>query len=112
MSRLFLAAFALLLLVGCYSKSNQSLSQGPPTQSSDTTNRVESEFQVGEPLVYKNLTIFPVTSRESKNEDRFITLDEGLQAGTVTIQEVGSRDADSTPAAAEQSDTSDATDDL
>jgi len=47
------------------------------------------ELVVGEPVVFKNLTIFPVSSKTPKNEDRFITLDEGLKAGTVEIHEKG-----------------------
>jgi hypothetical protein len=44
---------------------------------------------VGEPIRCKNLQIFPVSSTVPKNEDRFITLDEGLAAGTVEVFEVG-----------------------
>ncbi len=51
-----------------------------------------SDFVVGEPIRHGNLTIFPVTARTPRDADRFITLDEGLKAGTVTIFEVGARD--------------------
>jgi hypothetical protein len=44
---------------------------------------------VGRPHRHANLTIFPVIARESRTQDRFITLDEGLAAGTVEIFEVG-----------------------
>jgi hypothetical protein len=45
---------------------------------------------VGEPLTHGNLTIFLVSSERLKDQDRFITLDEGLAAGTVEIVELGS----------------------
>ena len=57
----------------------------------------KNDFLVGDPVRYKNLTIFPVTSRIPRTENRFLTLDEGLKAGTVQVFEVGSQ-----PPAAEQ----------
>jgi len=51
-------------------------------------NQLQS-LVVSEPLRYGNLSIFPVSSRVPKNQDRFVTLDEGLKAGTVEIFEVG-----------------------
>lgn len=50
---------------------------------------VLEDFVVGEPIRFQNLTVFPVASRVPKTEDRFITLDEGLKAGTVEIREIG-----------------------
>jgi hypothetical protein len=44
---------------------------------------------VGEPVVLGNLAIFPVSSPTPLLDDRFITLDEGLKAGTVEIYEKG-----------------------
>src|SRR5262245_36283166 len=44
---------------------------------------------IGDPVVFQNLTIFPVSSRTPRISDRFITLDEGLRAGTVEIYERG-----------------------
>ena len=45
------------------------------------------ELVVGEPIVFQNLTIFPVSSKTPQDQDRFITLDAGLKAGTVVILE-------------------------
>ncbi|HUG93855.1 MAG TPA: DUF6569 family protein [Planctomycetaceae bacterium] len=45
---------------------------------------------VGEPWRHANLSIFPVLSDAPRTADRFITLDEGLAAGTVDVFEVGS----------------------
>jgi hypothetical protein len=47
------------------------------------------EFIVGDPVRYKNLIVFPVASKAPRNEDRYLTLDEGLKAGTVQVFEVG-----------------------
>jgi hypothetical protein len=63
------------------SSTNASISSG--------TNPVETLWRVGEPIVYENLAIFPVTSNSPIGTDDFITLDEGLRAGTVTVTELG-----------------------
>jgi hypothetical protein len=49
----------------------------------------QEDLVVGEPVIYKNLAIFPVVSKVSQEWDRFITLDEGLRAGSVTVTETG-----------------------
>lgn len=49
------------------------------------------DFIIGEPLRYENLAVFPVRTQVVKNDDRFITLDEGLKTGTVEVMEVGAR---------------------
>jgi hypothetical protein len=45
------------------------------------------DLVVGDPVEFGNLAVFPVSSKSPKNEDRFITLDEGLETGTVEIVE-------------------------
>lgn len=47
------------------------------------------DFVIGEPISFQNLTIFPVSSRTPRTQDRFITLDQGLKDGTVEIFEKG-----------------------
>jgi hypothetical protein len=47
------------------------------------------EFIIVEPIQCKNLTVFPVLSKSPKNEDRYVTLEEGLKAGKVQVYEVG-----------------------
>ena len=39
----------------------------------------------------KNLTVFPVTSKVLHDADRFVTLEEGLRAGTIEIFEIGAQ---------------------
>jgi hypothetical protein len=47
------------------------------------------EWKVAAPARFKNLTVIPVTSDDCSATDQFITLDQGLQSGTVTITEFG-----------------------
>jgi hypothetical protein len=47
------------------------------------------EWKVAAPASFKNLTVIPVTSDDCSATDQFITLDQGLQSGTVTITELG-----------------------
>ena len=47
-----------------------------------------TEYLVGVPIRHANLAIFPVLSATARQQGRFITLDEGLRAGTVKVSEV------------------------
>jgi len=46
-------------------------------------------YSVLEPITSGNLTIFPVTAEINHETARFITLDEGVRAGTVVVTEQG-----------------------
>ncbi|HEV7999066.1 MAG TPA: DUF6569 family protein [Planctomycetaceae bacterium] len=59
----------------------------------------DSSYIIGAPIRHKNLTIFPVLSKVEQKVDRYITLDEGLRAGTVQVIEVGSTPAEDSQAA-------------
>ncbi len=84
MSRVTLATLAAgLLLAGCGRNS------GTPVSDSEIEGVAYGDYVIGEPLRYENLTIFPVASATPRTEDRFVTLDEGLKAGTVEIRERG-----------------------
>src|SRR4051812_44840493 len=81
-----------VLIAGCSeSRPSGQTSRVKPeaalAQESAGTFALE-DFVVGEPIRHENLSIFPVISRAAKTEDRYITLDEGLQAGTIEIREV------------------------
>ena len=89
-----------LVLLACLSASvvgRTAVAKDPPPQSADKSSTVrpaeaaKSDFLVGDPVRYQNLTVFPVSSRLPRTEDRFLTLDEGLKAGTVQVFEVGSQ---------------------
>ncbi|MFB3815050.1 MAG: ARPP-1 family domain-containing protein [Terriglobales bacterium] len=47
------------------------------------------KYKVLDPIRQGDLTIYPVTSRESYDTSRFITLDEGLRSGEVVVTEAG-----------------------
>jgi hypothetical protein len=68
---------------------------GAPTAAADVGANLPGGLSIGEPLVLGNLAIFSVSSREPRMDDRFITLDEGLKAGTVEILEKGAVAANS-----------------
>ena len=49
-----------------------------------------SAWQVRKPIQQGRLTIFPVTGESQPETGRYLTLDEGLEAGTVKVGEMGS----------------------
>lgn len=51
------------------------------------------EFRILWPVQVRNLAIFPIVSKSPKNEDRYMTLEEGLKAGKVQVYEVGAEPA-------------------
>ena len=88
---LILAAFtlALSLALGC--------SREPPTvprlaDAPEANGAAGDKLEIREPVTYANLTIFPIVSNKPKQTDRFITLDEGLKAGTVDVTELNAAD--------------------
>lgn len=46
-------------------------------------------WQVHEPIVHANLALFPVTAARTYSTANYLTLDEGLAAGSVKITELG-----------------------
>lgn len=61
----------------------------PEAQSNAQPSDPTSDLVIGEPVIYENLAIFPVSTKTPRQSDRFITLDEGLRDGTVEILERG-----------------------
>ena len=64
----------------------------------------EGEWRLLDPVSYENLTVFPVVSSSGYDTGSFVTLEEGLSSGEVTVSEQGAnaiyRDRDgSRPAA-------------
>ncbi len=51
---------------------------GDPAKSPGNAAAAPREWTLGPPVRYANLTLFPVISKTAKNDDRFLTLDEGL----------------------------------
>jgi hypothetical protein len=101
---------ALICALGCCLPGCQSQAikdgDGQATASAATASKaVDERLRIEAPLRYKNLSIFPVVASEPRDTDRFITLEEGLAAGTVEIFEIGAPSSDNAdnPAAQPQS---------
>src|SRR6478735_4647527 len=66
------------------------------------------ELVIGVGITEGSLTIFPVSTKRLRSEDRFITLDEGLKEGMVEVQELNAapaaEGASTQPAATSQSE--------
>lgn len=50
---------------------------------------VRGDWRIGVPINFERLTIFPVISSQPTASTEFITLDQGLRSGKVTITELG-----------------------
>lgn len=50
---------------------------------------VRADWRIGAPIAFEKLTIFPVISDQPTASTEFITLDQGLRSGKVTITELG-----------------------
>jgi hypothetical protein len=53
-------------------------------------SRPEGDWRLLEPIVYENISVFPVVSSYSQDTSPFLTLEEGLATGEVTVREQGS----------------------
>jgi len=49
----------------------------------------EGNWRLLDPVVYENITIFPVISSSSQDTSPFLTLDQGLSSGEVMVSEQG-----------------------
>jgi hypothetical protein len=97
--RRFLPLLSLFCLAvsACARSGLESETQAKPEGTGGAAGSAPSEaaefadFAVGEPIRIHNLTVFPISSKTVRDADRFITLEEGLRAGTVEIFEVGAQ---------------------
>ena len=83
-----LLCVVLLMAVGCGERPKTPMSravQGAATVAAASGDKLE----IVDGVPFKNLTIFPIVSAAVRDEDRFITLDEGVLAQTVKVLEVG-----------------------
>jgi hypothetical protein len=66
---------------------------GPPPASPRTpAARPEGDWRLLDPVVYENISIFPVVSSYSQDTGAFLTLEEGLTNGDVVVRERGSEE--------------------
>ena len=51
--------------------------------------RSEGGWRLLDPITYENISIFPVVASSEQDTSAFLTLDEGLSSGEVTVSEQG-----------------------
>jgi len=72
-------------------EAKQNDSPGVKSSGSGKSSGAQvADWKLGPPVTHQNLTIFPVLSEAAMSTDEFITLDEGLKSGKITISEMGS----------------------
>jgi hypothetical protein len=62
---------------------------GASGQKKETSARGQEDWRVAEPVIYENLSVFPLLARGSPDTSGFLTLDEGLASGEVVVTETG-----------------------
>jgi hypothetical protein len=95
MSRMIACVVAMLAFA--VGNGGQAFAQDQPEKAPPAVQRPASQakevlvgdFIIAEPVRCKNLTVFPILSTKPKEEDRYITLEEGLDGHKVVVHEVG-----------------------
>jgi hypothetical protein len=81
---------SLFTLLGCSLLGISTLGfVWPFSGPAPTAPKNEGDWRLLEPISYENLTIFPVVSSAEYDTRAFLTLEEGLSSGTVTVREQG-----------------------
>ena len=60
-----------------------------PPMHAAPPGKVEGEWRLLEPVTYENLSVFPVVSPVEHDTSAFLTLEDGLSSGEVTVREQG-----------------------
>ena len=60
----------------------------PPTHAAPP-GKPEGEWRLLDPVSYENLSVFPVVSSAERDTSAFLTLEDGLSSGEVTVREQG-----------------------
>lgn len=60
----------------------------PPTHAAPP-GKPDGEWRLLEPVSYENLSVFPVVSSAERDTSAFLTLEDGLSSGEVTVREQG-----------------------
>jgi len=89
--RLFLVLSVVIvgLAYVVFSTGSRRFDRGASGQITNDAGDPAAALVIGDPIAFGNLTIFPVSSKVPRDDDRFITLDEGLKNGTVEVYEKG-----------------------
>jgi hypothetical protein len=102
-------ALALILAAGdcgqAFAKHRKEKPSAPAQPAAAQPKEVTvGDFIIAAPIQSKNLMVFPVLSIKPKNDDRYITLEEGLKSHKVDVYEVGANPPTSADQPAAQSD--------
>src|SRR5437867_10303744 len=85
--------FAALIggLLGITAPGGLACVGSAPGSPSALPSRPEGEWRLLDPVVYENISIFPVVSSQGQDTSPFLTLEEGLATGEVTVAEQGAQ---------------------
>jgi len=85
--------FAALIggLLGITALGRLAFVGSAPGSPSALPSRPEGEWRLLDPVVYENISIFPVVSSQGQDTSPFLTLEEGLATGEVTVAEQGAQ---------------------
>src|SRR5437016_12546865 len=84
--------FAALIggLLGITALGGLAFVGSAPGSPSALPSRPEGEWRLLDPVNYENISVFPVVSSYNQDTSPFLTLEEGLATGEVTVREQGS----------------------
>lgn len=63
-----------------------------PTAPSTPQPRPEGDWRLLDPVTYENISVFPVVASYGQDTSAFLTLEEGLASGEVSVRERGSEE--------------------
>jgi len=89
MERSFFSA-VICSLLGVFTLGGLALAGFTGSPAPEPPGRSEGDWRLLEPVVYENISIFPVVSANAQDTGGFLTLDEGLATGEVVVAERGS----------------------
>ena len=84
--------FAALIggLLGITTLGGLAFVGSAPELPAAPSSRPEGEWRLLNPVNYENISVFPVVSSYNQDTSPFLTLEEGLATGEVTVREQGS----------------------
>jgi hypothetical protein len=100
---ILVATLGILALASVQSYAEQNANSSAPSTTEGIAGKPYGDYVIAEPASYQNLSVFPILSKSAQNQDRYITLDEGLASGSVKIVEVGAQDGNVGNAAVQSS---------
>ena len=85
--------FAALIggLLGITALGGLAFVGSTPGSPAAQPSRPEGEWRLLDPVTYENISVFPVVSSQSQDTSAFLTLEEGLATGEVTVAEQGAQ---------------------